>query len=189
MNSPSLTRAAEIVRAGGVVAYPTESCFGLGCDPRNSAALRRILHMKRRAPDKGLILIADCYERLLPFLQAGDLNSDGEKLPARIAETWPGPNTWLLPAGARASHRLRGAHSKLAVRVTAHRDAAQLCKLARMPLVSTSANRAGRRALRDAGAVRREFGGEVDYIVDGRIGGASAPSTIRDGESGRVLRA
>ena len=140
--------------------------------------------MKRRAPDKGMILIADCYERLLPFLEAGK-----EKLPARIAETWPGPNTWLLPAGARASRRLRGAHSKLAVRVTAHQEAAQLCKLARMPLVSTSANRAGRRALRDAGAVRREFGGEVDYIVEGRIGGASAPSTIRDGESGRVLRA
>ncbi|MGR3913394.1 MAG: Sua5/YciO/YrdC/YwlC family protein, partial [Gammaproteobacteria bacterium] len=108
---------------------------------------------------------------------------------ARIAESWPGAHTWLLPAGARASHWLRGAHRSIAVRVTAHRDAAQLCKLARMALVSTSANRAGRRALRNANAVRRAFGGEVDFIVDGRIGRARAPSVIRDSADGRVLRA
>ncbi|MGR3984288.1 MAG: L-threonylcarbamoyladenylate synthase [Gammaproteobacteria bacterium] len=184
MNLASLTRAAEIIRAGGVVAYPTESCFGFGCNPRNIAALRRILRIKRRAPGKGLIVIADRYARLRPLLECA---ADGPR--ARIAESWPGPHTWLLPAGACASHWLRGAHRKLAVRVTAHRDAARLCRLARMALVSTSANRAGRRALRSADAVRREFGGEVDFIVDGRIGRARAPSVIRDGAGGRVLRA
>lgn len=183
MNRASIARAAEVIRAGGVVAYPTESCFGLGCDPRNRAAIRRILQSKRRPRAKGLILIADRRSRLLPFV-----GSFAVACRAQILASWPGPHTWLLPTATHISRHLRGEHDTVAVRVTAHREAALLCRLARMPIVSTSANRAGRRMLRSATAVRREFGDEVDFIVDGRIGGARSPSSIRHAESGEVLR-
>jgi len=178
-----LTRAAAVIRAGGVVAYPTEACFGLGCDPRNPAAIRRILRIKRRRRDKGLILIADHHRRLLRFVDSFEVACREQ-----IFASWPGRHTWLLPAGPFASRWLRGDHPTLAVRVTAHRGAATLCRLARMPIVSTSANRSGRRMLRSADAVRREFGGEIDAVVDGRIGGAAQPSVIRDAATGAVLR-
>ena len=166
-----------------MVAYPTEAGFGLGCDPRNQSAIRRILWIKRRRRAKGLILIADRHSRLLPFLAAGAIDCRRQ-----ILDSWPGPHTWLLPAGTRASRWLRGDHVSLAVRVTAHREAAKLCQLAGMAIISTSANRTGRRMLRSARAVCAEFGGEVDFVVDGRIGRAVSPSVIRDFDSGRVVR-
>lgn len=183
MNPDSLRRAADIIRAGGVVAYPVEACFGLGCDPRNCAALRRILRIKRRARALGLILIADRISRLAPFVGTFEVACRAEML-----ASWPGRHTWLLPAAPRVSRWLRGDHATIAVRVTAHRGAAQLCRLARTAVVSTSANRSGRRMLRSAAAVRREFGDEVDFVVDGRIGGAAEPSVIRDAATGAVLR-
>ena len=183
MNPDSLARAAAVIRAGGVVAYPVEACFGLGCDPRRPAALRRILRMKRRARAQGMILIADRAGRLAPFVDTFEVACREAML-----ASWPGRHTWLLPAAPRASRWLRGDHDTVAVRVTAHRGAAELCRLARTALVSTSANRSGRRMLRSAAAVRREFGYEVDCVVDGRIGGAGAPSVIRDGRSGELLR-
>lgn len=183
MNLASARHAAAIIRAGGVVAYPTEACFGLGCDPRNRLALRRILRIKRRARAQGLILIADRIGRLAPFVGDFDVACREQML-----ASWPGRHTWLLPAAPAASSWLRGAHATVAVRVTAHRGAAQLCRLAGMAVVSTSANRSGRRMLKSAPAVWREFGSEVDCVVDGRIGRAGAPSVIRDGASGAVLR-
>ncbi len=183
LNLESLNQASHIIRAGGVVAYPTEACFGLGCDPRHAAALRRIARIKRRSPAKGLLLIADHRARLLPYV---DFSAVVELQP--ILDSWPGPHTWLLPAGRRAGYGLRGAHATVAARVTAHRGAAALCRLARLAVVSTSANRAGRRMLRSADAVRREFGDEIDFIVDGRIGGARAASTIRRFDSDEIVR-
>lgn len=178
-----IAHAAAVIRAGGVVAYPTESCFGLGCDPRNPAAISRILRIKRRRRGKGLILIADHRRRLLRFVDSFEVACREQ-----IFASWPGPHTWLLPAGPSASRWLRGDHPTLAVRVTAHRGAATLCRLARMPIVSTSANRSGRPMLRSGGAVLREFGDEVDFVVDGRIGNRRAPSMIRHGHTGEVVR-
>lgn len=187
MTDPALTvaleHAARVIRNGGVVAYPTEACFGLGCDPRNTPAVQRILRLKRRARDKGLILIADQRARLSPYVQSWQVAHAQE-----IAASWPGPNTWLMPCGARASIWLRGAHPTIAVRVTAHRIAAHLSRAARTALVSTSANRAGRPMLRSARAVAREFGAEIDFILPARIGARRAPSIIRHAESGKVIR-
>lgn len=178
----SLRQTAEIIRGGGVVAYPTEACFGLGCDPRNSAAIARILRMKHRARAQGLLLLADRRTRF-----AGYVNSWGEHR-AEIFASWPGPYTWLLPAGARASRWVRGDHRTIGVRVTAHRAAAALSRLCGLPIVSTSANRSGRKMLRTARAVLQEFGAEIDGVMDARIGHRVAPSVIRDGATLRVLR-
>src|SRR5512134_2349746 len=148
MSDFHLRHAVRSVRAGGVIAYPTEAVFGLGCDPANQAALKRLLAIKRRPIHKGVILIAACLEQFLSYL----LPLDAEAL-AKVSSTWPGPVTWLIPARPNVPKWLRGQHSTLAVRVTAHPLAAALCRLWGRPLVSTSANLSGRPPARTALAV------------------------------------
>lgn len=169
------------LRAGGVIAYPTESCYGLGCDPRNRAAVQRILRLKRRPQHKGLIVIAAQPGQLARYVEADALHA------AMQSGHWPGPVSLLLPASKRCPVWLRGQHTTLAVRVTAHPQAAQLCQQAGMALVSTSANRAGAVALKTARDCQRQFGHQV-RVIPGRIGAARRPSTIIDFASGRVLR-
>ena len=175
----------RVLRAGGVIAHPTEAVYGLGCDPDDEQAVRRILALKRRPAAKGLILIAADFEQLRPWLLplgTADLE--------RVRAAWPGPVTWLLPARPEVPRWLRGDHDTLAVRVTAHPLSAQLCRAFGKPLVSTSANRASRPPARTALAVRRQLGRRgVDLILNGRLGGSSRPSEIRDLASGRVIRA
>jgi L-threonylcarbamoyladenylate synthase len=178
-----LDLAAGWVRRGGLIAYPTEAVYGLGCDPMNGEAVRRLLELKARVEGKGLILIAAAWAQLEPYVHSLD--------PGRMAAihaTWPGPVTWLLPARSGTPHWLTGDHRTLAVRVTAHPLAAALCRRWGGPLVSTSANRAGRPPVRTALAVRRTFGARVDYLLVGPCGGGLRPSSVRDGQSGVVLR-
>lgn len=179
-----LTEAARIIRAGGIVAYPTESCYGLGCDPRRHGTIRRLLRIKRRSRDQGLILIAARLSQVRSYV---DLTATG--VLARARRDWPGPVTWLLPALPGVTPWLRGCHETLAIRVTAHTGAAALCRYARTALVSTSANRHGRPPCRSAAAVRREMGNEVDYILDGRLGELTRATEIRDAVTGAVVRA
>ena len=178
-----LAAAAHCLRRGGVIAYPTEYCFGLGCDPANETAVRRILAMKERPWEQGLIVIADRVERLRKFI-----DQEQPELLAPAIASWPGPYTWLLPASARAAPWLKGNHTSIAVRVTAFPLVRQLCRDSGMALVSTSANRSGRPPLRTSKAVLAEFGAELDLILDERVGTATQPSTIRDAATGRCLR-
>jgi len=179
-----LRLARDVLRSGGVVAYPTEAVFGLGCNPRNEDAIDRVLALKQRSPDKGLILIAADYADLRPFVL--------ELAPERMAEivaSWPGPNTWLLPARQGTPRLLTGRFDTLAVRVTAHPLAAALCRAFGGALVSTSANLASRPPARRVWQLSRRLGARTDYVLAGDCGGRSQPSCIRDCRSGRVLRA
>lgn len=175
---PDIAALRRHLAAGGVIAYPTESCYGLGCDPRNARAVAAILRLKGRPKTKGLILIGSAPAQFTPYLAE----------PAGIwPEYWPGPTTLLLPAAPHCPRWLTGRHAKLAVRVTAHAEAARLCRALGMALVSTSANRSGQRMLRSAAACRREFGDKV-HVIAGRIGKRRRPSTIVDPASGNLLR-
>jgi L-threonylcarbamoyladenylate synthase len=178
-----LDLAAGWVRHGGLVAYPTEAVYGLGCDPMNGTAVLRLLELKARPEGKGLILIAADWSQLQPYVRS----LDQERMTA-IHATWPGPVTWLLPARPETPRWLTGDHATLAVRVTAHPLAAALCRRCGGPLVSTSANRAARPAARTALAVRRTLGARIDYLLVGPCGGNLRPSSIRDGQTGAVLR-
>lgn len=178
-----LALAAHWVARGGLVAYPTEAVYGLGCDPRNGTAVRRLLALKVRSEAKGLILIAADWSQLEAYVRPLD--------PGRmtvIGATWPGPVTWLLPARRETPAWLTGDHATLAVRVTAHPLAAALCRCWGGALVSTSANRAARPPARTPLAVRRALGDGLDYILSGPCGGSARPSSIRDGRTGAVLR-
>ena len=131
-----MRQAAAVVAAGGVVAYPTEHCFGLGCNPLNEQAVRRILGLKRRSWDKGLIVISDHIRRLTRIVELSD-----PTLLVQPLASWPGPYTWLLPALSSTPLWLKGRHNTLAVRIPGHRIALELCRRAGSAVVSTSANR------------------------------------------------
>ncbi len=178
-----LRLAARVLHGGGLIGYPTEAVYGLGCDPLDGDAVLRLLELKRRSPAKGLILIAAARDQLAPYL----LPIPGA-IEARLANSWPGPVTWLLPARPEVPFWLRGRHATLAVRLTAHPVAAALCRAFGGALVSTSANLAGRPPARSALAVRRRFGGQLDYLLPGALGGEAGPTQIRDARSGRIVR-
>lgn len=178
-----LKTATRILAGGGVVAYPTEGVFGLGCDPQNAAAVLRVLAIKDRPVEKGLILIASDRIQLQGYV------CPDASMERRIAATWPGPVTWLLPAGRLARPWLCGGGRLLAVRVSAHPVAAALCRAFGGPIVSTSANLSGRPPARSALSVRKSLKGRgVDYLVPGQTGSQLGPTEIRDGRSGAVLR-
>lgn len=178
-----LRMAARCIRAGGVIAYPTEAVYGLGCDPLDGAAVSRLLDIKQRPLAHGLILIGANYAQLAPYL--GPAPTPVMK---RVRASWPGPVTWLLPAASALPYWLRGAHDTIAVRVTAHPLAAALCRTVGHALVSTSANRHGRPAARTHLQVERRLGAELDYVLNGKVGPGKRASEIRDAMSGRVVR-
>ena len=188
MNQPFLNHrlrlAARVIARGGVVAYPTEAVYGLGCDPWSLAAVMRILAIKRRDPAKGLILIASEPTQLLPFVEP----LDADRMTGILA-SWPGPNTWLLPARPGTPRWLTGRFDTLAVRVTGHPIAAGLCRVYGGAIVSTSANVADHPPARTAFEVRRALPDGPDYLLAGHCAGSDRPSTIRDGRTGRVTRA
>jgi len=170
------------LKSGGLIAYPTESCYGLGCDPRNGRAVKHLLQLKQRPQSKGLLLIADRFERLAPFVAPLDTSER-----ASLQQWWPGPVTLLLPASRRTPRWLRGSHDSIGVRVTAHPEAAMLCRRLGMALVSSSANRSGLRPLKTYADCVRSFGREA-LVLRGKIGKRKSPSTIIDFHSGRLIR-
>lgn len=179
--SQVINKAARILRSGGVIAYPTEGVFGLGCLPDDFLAVSRILAIKERDPAMGLVLIANDIEQLDGWL---DLPN---KIPD-LKSTVDNPVTWVIPATDEVPYWIRGEHAGVAVRITSHPVAAALCEATDSALVSTSANVHGRPPARSRFVLRRRFGRLVDYIVPGECGSASGPSEIRDLLSGKVLR-
>jgi L-threonylcarbamoyladenylate synthase len=179
-----LREAARCFHSGGILAYPTEAVYGLGCDPMDWFAVERILEIKRRPVEKGLILIAADFRQLQPFV--APLSDEELQIPF---DTWPGPTTWLLPAADHTPPWLRGEHETLAVRVTGHPIAAALSRACGSALVSTSANVSDRPPARTSLQTRIRLGRHVDYIVGGSVGRQSRPTTIRDLTSGKTVRA
>ena len=172
-----------MLHAGGLIAYPTEAVYGLGCDPMNPGAVERLLRLKRRPWQKGVILIAASIEQLQPYIQP--ITSSHQ---SRLDATWPGPNTWLIPASDACPEWVRGSHTTVAVRVSAHPLVQKLCNAFGGAIVSTSANHAGRPPARSPLQVQQRLGGEVDYCLRGELGGQANPTAIRDLLTDQLLR-
>lgn len=179
-----LRKAVEAVRSGGVIAYPTEAVYGLGCDPLEHVAVRRIIALKQRDAAKGLILIASHIRQLMPFM--AELPPD---VLAKLKASWPGPVTWVVPAAESLPEWLSGGRSTLAVRVSAHPIVSALCDALGMAIVSTSANKSGQAPARTALSARVQLGEGLDYILPGAVGGLNKPTEIREALTGKVLRA
>ena len=181
-----IEKAVTALQQGQLIAYPTEGVYGLGCDPKQPQAIQKLLELKQRDPDKGLILIASTFEQLQPYLEDPD-DIHG----AEAKASWPGPVTWLWPAaknGDTFSPLLTGKHTSIAVRVTAHPVARALCEAFNGAIVSTSANRQGELPARSKQEVINYFADEQIVIVGGEIGDLKEPTPIYDVRSGYAIR-
>ena len=179
-----IPEAATHLLGGAVLAYPTEAVWGLGCDPENESATLRLLEVKQRPVDKGLILIAGSLQQVEYLLAP---LTDAQR--TKVLATWPGPVTWLIPDVENLVPRwIKGEHRSVAVRVTAHPLASQLCLAFGRPLVSTSANLAGHEPAKTAAEVMAQLGRRIDGLVEGELGQEDRPSRIIDLLSGSTLR-
>ena len=181
-----LDAAAGLLRAGGVLAYPTEAVYGLGCDPHDQAAFARIFALKQRPATQGVLLIAADFaqvERYIDFAQVPAM------VLAQVRASWPGPHTWIFPRSAAVPGWVAGAHAGIALRVTAHGPAAELCRAFGGALVSSSANPHGQPPARSAATVADYFGDALDGVLDAPLGAQASPTTIRDALTGAIIRA
>ena len=175
-------QAARALRDGGVIAYPTEAVYGLGCLPQFSEAVERIIRLKGRSPRAGFILIGESLAQLEPWIAPTDAERHQIQAPA------PLPTTWVVTAGPASGALLTGGRSTIAIRVTSHPIARTLCATAGSALISSSANRHGRSPARTALGVRSRFGGAIDVVVAGAVGLLAKPTVIREAATGNVLR-
>ncbi|ALP40858.1 Sua5/YciO/YrdC/YwlC family protein [Aeromonas schubertii] len=177
--------AVAALERDGVIAYATEAVFGVGCDPDSKVAVNKLLGIKQRPVEKGLILIADSLEQLLPYI---DMDALTQAQRDAVTASWPGPFTWVMPARATTPDWLTGRFDTLAVRVTDHPQVKALCRAFGKPLVSTSANLTGEAPGRTTDEVITALGDRLDYVLPGEVGGRSNPSQIRDARTGALLR-
>lgn len=183
LRHPRLRLCAQALAQGEVLAYPTEAVWGLGCDPFNAYAVQRILDLKNRSADKGLILVAANIEQFAFLLEP--LSAEYK---ATLAASWPGHTTWLVPHNNKISPLLSGEHASIALRVSAHPLVQALCLLNKGPIVSTSANPQGLPPARSSLKARCYFGKAGIFFAPSAPATAQAPSTIKDLLSGKQLR-
>lgn len=179
--SQNIRHAVRVLRAGGIIAYPTEGVFGLGCLPENHSAVSEILAIKGRDQSRGLVLIVSDPEQVFEWIDLPhkelDLKSTSER-----------PVSWIIPASENAPVWISGDHDSVAVRLATHPVANALCTKADSAIVSTSANITGHAPARNSLLLRRQFDALVDYIVPGECGPARGPSEIRDYLTGEIVR-
>lgn len=183
MDESEIKKAVTYLKKGGVIAYPTEAVFGLGCDPFNLNAICNILQIKHRSMDKGFILVAASWEQIEPYLEP----IEPPKL-SQVLATWPGPITWVFPAKPNLPHWIRGKYKTLAVRISDHPIVQALCQLFGAPIISTSANIEGQPPARDYRTTKYNFGDQVDFIINAKVGGRTQPTEIRDALTGEIIR-
>lgn len=170
------------LRNGGVIAYPTESCYGFGCDPFNYSAINKIIQLKGRNKAKGMIVIVGSVNQLQNVISPLHENDKSQ-----LTQYWPGFYSIILPVSRQIPRNLIGAHRKIAVRVTRHKLVKQLTNALNMPLVSTSANKSGHQSIKTYRECVRQFGKQV-MVLAGTTNFAKKPSTILDWESKKILR-
>lgn len=180
-----LDQVIEALSEGKVVAYPTEGVFGVGCDPDNSEAIQRLLDIKQRPVEKGLILIAASYEQIKSYI---DETSISDEILNKVKLSWPGPVTWVMPASKMTSKMVTGQFSTVAVRVSDHPLVQELCSAFGKPITSTSANLSGKAPCMTVSEVESQLGNTGVVICEGETGGRNKPSEIRDAISGKILR-
>lgn len=179
-----IEEGVTLLKKGEVIAYPTESVFGLGCDPDDDAAIKTLLALKKRDPAKGFILVAERFEQLLPYIDETQITAIQK---ARLFETWPGPVTWLVPKNPHYNAFGTAAWTTLAVRVSAHPIVKALCHQFGKPITSTSANLSGHLPCKTTQDVFAQFQHQIG-IVAGDIGNNKKPTEIRDLATNQMVR-
>ncbi len=181
-----LNQAVQVLQQGEVIAYPTEAVYGLGCDPTNISAIKKILELKNRKKEKGLILVAANFDQLKPYILPLE-----ENIEKKLRVSWKNQNgavTWLVPAKKNVSNYLKGQFDTLAVRVSNHPIVKNLCEKFDGAIISTSANISTQEAARTSGQVKQTFGSKIDFILDGETEINAQPSEIRDALTDEIIR-
>ncbi|MDH5660527.1 MAG: L-threonylcarbamoyladenylate synthase [Gammaproteobacteria bacterium] len=181
-----IDQAVKVLRQGGVIAYPTEAVYGLGCDPQNLSAVKNILALKNREKEKGLILVASDLEQFKPYISPLD-----QSLEEKLVKSWRDSNkaiTWLVPVKDSVSEYLKGQFDSLAIRVSKHPLVKELCEKFGGAIVSTSANIATQESARTSEQVKQIFENEIDFIVEGETNLNAQPSEIRDALTDKIIR-
>lgn len=175
---------AQIIRNGGVVAYPTEAVWGLGCDPYNELAVQRILALKSRPVEKGLILVVGSADQLSPW-QPTLTPEQFERLTSKTDH----PTSWVVPDQTITPEWVRGAHQSVAIRLSLHHPVEALCQAYQGAIVSTSANPSGLEPAKSKDEVIAYFNEKIDAIYDESLGTQSKPSHVLDLITGQQFRA
>jgi len=177
--SPEVRRAAEILKRGGLVAFPTETVYGLGADASSKDAVTRLYAAKRRPLDHPVIVhFADAD---LAFSWARDVPQAAKKLAAKF---WPGPLTLILKKSAQAGDYVTGGQDSVGVRVPSHPVAQELLRAFGGGIAAPSANRFGQVSPTTAAHVREDLGKDVELVLDGGPSEVGIESTIVDLSSG-----
>jgi len=178
-----IKKAIQVINQGGVICYPTESVYGLGCDPYDLAAVLYLLEIKKRQLDKGLLLVAANVSQLEPYININDKQTIN-----KLKEATDKPVTWIVACNEKTPVWLTGKHQSIAVRISTHPVIKQLCTLFNGALVSTSANISGLPSVKKNWLVHKQFANKIDYYVPGELGRFKKESEIRNIKTGEVIR-
>jgi L-threonylcarbamoyladenylate synthase len=185
-----IRQAAICMQHGGVIAYPTEAVWGVGCDPFDRAACLRLLQIKHRPIEKGMILVAASVAQLAFLLEPLEQQEQTQLAQAWQNQAVSGPVTFLVKdLHDQIPYWVKGDHDAVALRVSGHPLVQALCTRFGGPVVSTSANPAGRPPAKSRILVQKQLGAKLDYVLPGALGGAQKPSRIIDLATGRIMRA
>ena len=165
-----------------VFAYPTEGVWGLGCNPFSEKAVKKLINLKKRPKNKGIIVLAGSLQQLLPFTQ-----HLSDKLKKRMNSKWPGPHTWLVPSSPDIPKWLIGPTGLVALRLSDHKTVIELTESLNMPICSSSANISGQEPAKNSDEIRTFFGNKV-LIIEGELGGLKKPTPVQNLESKEWLR-
>ncbi len=186
----AIKKACRNLKAGELIAYPTEAVFGLGCDALNTRALKKLRAIKNRTRHKGFIVICSSVEQLKKSFP--NINLTKQQW-GQLTQKQNHPTTWLLPIEHNVKQSrnryLIGNNITLAVRITEHPVAKALCESFDGPIVSSSANKAGARPAKKLIQVRKNFRNKIKNYVTGALGDSFEPSQIIDIKTGKVIRA
>ncbi|MGY0399340.1 MAG: L-threonylcarbamoyladenylate synthase [Ostreibacterium sp.] len=174
MSEKQLAKTKQVIASSGVICYPTEALWGLGCHPQSEVAFKKILTLKQRPLSKGVILIASDITQLMPYVILPNA------LKKKLSHYWPGFVTCVLPKSSECPDYLTGNFNSIAVRLTAYPIVKELCRATATALVSTSANISEREPVATINVAKAVFGRGVDYYVNAPLGGAEKPSRIID---------
>ena len=175
----SLGSVLEHLSSGETIAYPTEGVWGLGCDPNNDIAIQKLLDLKGRSYEKGLILIGSRFEQFISFSYVEDYKD-------KLMTKWPGPHTWLVPPKIELSQLIKGVNEKVALRLSDHDAVCNICNALGGPIVSTSANKEGAPTLSGKDEILNCF--PDVKVLEGNLGGHQKPSTIQDVVTDIIIR-
>ncbi len=182
----AIAEAAALIRAGELVAFPTETVYGLGADGLNREAVAKIFQAKGRPGDNPLILHISALDQITPLI-ACELSPVAKKMADAF---WPGPLTMIFPKSARVPENVSAGLSTVAIRFPAHPDAQRLIAAAETPIAAPSANRSGKPSPTTANHVFEDMDGRIPLILDGGECLVGVESTVVDmtGSVPHILR-